>query len=163
MTKPCSKCREPKPLSDFGKCKAFKDGLTYDCRECHNAARRKWATGNRPAGRLIMGKYLAKHPEFSMWVGAKRRAKKRGTPFAIRRADVLIPKICPVLGTILEKGEGRCSPNSPSLDCIIPELGYVPGNIVVMSHKANTMKSNATLRELEALVSWMRSVPVPAP
>ena len=45
-------------------------------------------------------------------------------------------------------------PNSPSLDKIIPAIGYIKGNIAVMSHKANTMKQNATLEELILLGEW---------
>ena len=45
---------------------------------------------------------------------------------------------------------------SPTLDKTIPALGYVPGNIAVISWRANRLKNNGTLEELEALVEWMR-------
>ena len=38
-------------------------------------------------------------------------------------------------------------PDSPSLDRIVPELGYVKGNIRVISNRANHLKSDATLEE----------------
>ena len=34
------------------------------------------------------------------------------------------------------------------MDRIRPKLGYVPGNVVVVSHKANAIKSNSTITEL---------------
>lgn len=48
--------------------------------------------------------------------------------------------------------------SSPSIDRIIPELGYVRGNIAVISMRANKLKSDATSEELERISAWMRSV-----
>ena len=42
--------------------------------------------------------------------------------------------------------------DSYSLDKIIPELGYVKGNVWIISNKANAIKSNASLEELKLLV-----------
>lgn len=88
---------------------------------------------------------------------AKRRATQRGTPFSINEADILIPETCPVLGIKLESGRGHPQANSPSLDCFIPELGYVKGNVEIISNRANTIKSNATFEEIEKLYMWMKS------
>jgi hypothetical protein len=35
--KTCSKCKAEKPLNDFGKSKASKDGLQYNCKSCNSA------------------------------------------------------------------------------------------------------------------------------
>ena len=56
--------------------------------------------------------------------------------------------ICPVLGIKMEIGEKNVNVNSPSIDRIIPEKGYVPGNIIIVSNKANGIKSNATPDEI---------------
>jgi hypothetical protein len=98
-----------------------------------------------------------RRPEYFMWFTARRSAKKCGVPFAITPQDILIPMNCPVFGFGLIIGTGHAQPNSPSLDRIRPELGYVAGNVQVISHKANTMKSNATLEELQSLVSYLRT------
>ena len=86
--------------------------------------------------------------------GAKQRAKKYGLPFDITYKDIVIPECCPYLGIKLVPFSEW---SSPSLDKIIPELGYVKGNIQVISTKANTMKNNATQAELvrfaEAILS----------
>lgn len=91
-----------------------------------------------------------------MCYSARRRALERKLPFSITPADIKIPEMCPVLGMKLKKCGYRGSDNSPTVDRIIPGKGYVPGNIVVISHRANRIKNNATLAELRAIVRWLR-------
>lgn len=57
--------------------------------------------------------------------------------------------MCPVLGIPIFSGRGKQIDNSPNLDRIVPEKGYVPGNVRVISAKANRIKSNATAEELK--------------
>lgn len=76
---------------------------------------------------------------------ARNRAKKYNLPFNITHEDIIVPEFCPYLGIKLVPFSEW---SSPSLDKIIPELGYVKGNIQVISTKANTMKNNATQDEL---------------
>lgn len=86
---------------------------------------------------------------------AKLRAKRAGIPFNITEADIAIPKYCPVFGIKLELGNRKAHANSPSIDRFIPELGYVKGNITIISHRANMLKSNATAAELRAVADWL--------
>ena len=46
---------------------------------------------------------------------------------------------------------------SPSLDRFIPEDGYIKGNVVWISGKANSMKSDASIEEVRLLYEWMNS------
>ena len=86
---------------------------------------------------------------------AKRRAKDSGIEFGIELAHIRIPERCPILGLKLhQNGQKGSKWSSPSLDRVDNALGYVPGNIAVVSFRANTLKSNATLRELELLGTW---------
>lgn len=87
-------------------------------------------------------------------IQAKNRAEKQGVPFDIELEDIIVPEVCPVLGMKLEQG-GRGNPSSPSLDKLIPSLGYVKGNVRVISARANSLKNNATLEELRAIVAYM--------
>jgi hypothetical protein len=77
--------------------------------------------------------------------------------FSITKDDVFLPKVCPVLGIPLEVGTGN-GPigTSPTLDRIVPDKGYVPGNVAVISHRANTLKSDGTPEELLAVAAWVR-------
>lgn len=67
--------------------------------------------------------------------------------FSITIDDVVIPDTCPVLGTPMK---------NPSIDKIIPELGYVPHNVRVISMRANRIKSNATYEELARITEYVR-------
>lgn len=86
---------------------------------------------------------------------AKWRAKKDGVPFTITYADFDIPAACPVLGIAIKRGVGRVSDNSPSLDRIEPAKGYVPGNVEVISFRANTLKSNGTADEHRLVADYI--------
>jgi hypothetical protein len=55
-------------------------------------------------------------------------------------------------------GEGDDRNNSPSLDRIVPELGYVEGNVVWISNRANILKRDATWEELQRVAEWLKSV-----
>lgn len=93
--------------------------------------------------------------EEAMYYGSKTRANKRNLEFNIEISDIHIPTHCSVLGIPLYKALGQSAgkDNSPSLDRIDSNLGYVKGNIRVISHRANTLKSNATLKELRLVLS----------
>lgn len=97
-----------------------------------------------------------------MVLEAKRRSKKRGWDFDLEESDVVIPEVCPVLGIPLFRGyaEGKRTPgpNSPSLDRVNPTLGYVKGNVRVISWKANRIKTDATAQELELVLAYVRRV-----
>ena len=62
---------------------------------------------------------------------------------------------CPVLGIKLSWGGRRENGNSPSLDRINPIKGYVKGNVMWMSHRANAMKQNATPIEMKLFAKWV--------
>jgi hypothetical protein len=98
--------------------------------------------------------YHKENLEYSLLQGARYRAGKAGGPCTIEQADIKVPDRCPALGIPLMKGASVVGPNSPTLDRIIPELGYVPGNVIVVSHLANRIKSNATPAQLMAVAGF---------
>lgn len=81
---------------------------------------------------------------------AKRRAMKQGVRFDLKESDFTIPEYCPVLAIPLYRNRGghRQAANSPSLDRIKPDKGYVVGNVIVVSSRANSIKGDATRDEL---------------
>jgi hypothetical protein len=101
-------------------------------------------------------------PENQMFAAAKCRAKRLNLSFDIEISDICIPAICPLLNIPLISGINKKlgnSPNSPSLDRKTPSLGYVKGNIWVLSRRANLLKNDATIEEMECLLNnWKRLI-----
>jgi hypothetical protein len=92
------------------------------------------------------------------WEKKRRRAKQSGITFTLKRLNTPIPEICPVLGIPLDD---RDFDHCPSLDRIDPNGGYTSDNVRVISCRANTIKNNATVEEVERVLAYMRS-PQPA-
>ncbi len=102
--------------------------------------------------------WRVKNPKKYLVSRARGRAKLEGLPFSITDADFEMPEYCPVFPWLkLEFSNGRGSrpDNIPTLDKIIPALGYVPGNIAIISMRANRLKSDATAEELRAILDWV--------
>lgn len=132
----CTKCEEWKAIDAFPKhpdCLYGRD--TSRCLLCKNKASRE-SYRNSSREKKILNR-------------AKSRATKRGIPFSINENDITVPDVCPVFGTPLDGDQ--------SIDRFEPDKGYIPGNVNVISLRANVVKGNATLEELEAVVAWMKS------
>lgn len=92
-----------------------------------------------------------------MLAGAKCRAKRDGIEFNLIKSDVVIPTHCPILGIPIKRNIGSGFHNdSPSLDRIHNTKGYTKDNIRVISNRANLLKCDATLEELELIVNDAR-------
>ena len=96
-------------------------------------------------------------PEKKMLRRAQSRAKERGHEFNLELSDIHIPTHCPVLGIelVVHKGRSGGNPNSPALDRIDNNKGYVKGNVMVVSHLANMMKVDASPEELLKFADWV--------
>lgn len=98
------------------------------------------------------------HPQVYLLKEARKRAKNKGLAFSLTIEDVVLPSFCPVLGIALSVGEGVCHDGSPTIDRIKGERGYVPGNVVVISSRANRIKNDATLEEIRAVLRFYESL-----
>jgi hypothetical protein len=120
---------------------------------------KNWRANNYAANRdEIISRRKARYmrdPRNQMLTSARQRAKKTNVPFDLSPDDFCIPEICPVFGHAFEFGTRESHDWAPTLDKIIPELGYVKGNIQVISHRANMLKGNATVQELWLLADYM--------
>ena len=101
-----------------------------------------------------------KDGRISLRGGALQRSKKNNIPFNIPTYKDLpkVPKYCPILRIPLIIGRGVSTDNSPTLDRIDNNKGYIKGNIHIISRKANQMKSNANLKEIEMLYDYMKAI-----
>lgn len=97
----------------------------------------------------------------STFTSARNRSREKGLPFDIS-VDYLLSifptdGLCPALRTPLVWGGARH--NSPSLDRKRPDLGYVQGNVVFISDKANRIKTDATNEEVLAVAHYLTRIP----
>jgi hypothetical protein len=154
MKKICNKCDNKKDANaDF-----------YDTRntckkcKCEYAMKRSQNTSHTDK-RTYKRKNYREFPVRYLLYRAKDRAKIANVPFNITKKDIVIPTHCPVLGIPLEISSGSGgSDYSPALDRIIPQLGYVPGNIIVISKKANQIKNNGNAEEIGKVYDWLRGL-----
>ena len=107
------------------------------CRACNAAYMRAYYKERR-----------ANAPDREMLDRARKRARRLDLPFALPKDAIVIPDICPALGGPI-RTSGTRSPQSPSLDRIRPDEGYVLGNIRVLSDYANRLKGNLSLEDIE--------------
>lgn len=157
-TKFCPKCTSDKSRDDFTNDRNRKDGKYPYCKVCRAKDFAALKTPEWQAARTASNRaYREGNAERLMWLSAKRRAARRGVAFTIQPEDVVIPERCPVLGIELVIAKGRFNENSPSLDRKDPLKGYVPGNVSVISFRANLIKNDATAEELEKVLNWMRT------
>lgn len=141
----CYGCHKMLPYFEFGKDVNQWNGLSKRCKPCRKVY-----------SKYHYSKWHKNNPEMRMFLTARSRAHKKKIPFTITVEDIVIPEYCPVLGIKLERNGGKNNPATPSLDKFIPAKGYVPENIHVISWRANWIKQDSTVDEIERLALWMR-------
>lgn len=143
----CYGCRKMLPYEMFGSDKNKWLGLADRCKPCR-----------KEYSRYHYNKWFRNNAEARLFSAARGRAKRQGIPFTITIEDIIIPDKCPVLGIPLYRENGKFKYNTPSIDRFVPSMGYVPGNICVISWRANWLKNDGTVEELELVAQWMRQV-----
>jgi len=94
-----------------------------------------------------------------LWLSSYRRAKAKGLSHNITLEDIIIPDKCPVFETaLLERVGESIQHHQASLDRVNNHLGYVKGNVRVISLKANNMKSDHDVCELEECIEGLRKI-----
>jgi hypothetical protein len=166
-TRKCKKCNEWLLLSDFSTRVRMPSPSTknidkkvptlYYRSEC-KVCSLKTISKSKYCAPAYRKKLHANDPRTRMLVDARRRAKAKGLEFNITKDDIIVPDLCPLLHIPLKTSSKILSINSPSIDRIICQKGYVKGNVMVISTKANTAKSNLSLIELKLLVKNLERV-----
>lgn len=91
-------------------------------------------------------------------LGSKLRRNKWTTLFDHLKNT--LPTHCPILGLELDYTfEGPRQDNRPSLDRINNELGYIVGNVQVISWRANRLKNDGTSHEHHLIANYLDSLP----
>lgn len=155
IAKECGTCRQTKPADEFYNKKMSKttrDGKMYLCISCF---KKRWHERAKDVDRR------------RSWLlqRIKLKCTTNDIPFDLTIDDIVVPDVCPVLGIPLAFGVkgsgsyggvrggrgGKVPHDSPSIDRIDPALGYTKGNVIIVSNRANFIKSNASVAEMLAV------------
>jgi hypothetical protein len=147
-------CNVEKPLNEFWRQSSKRNGRQSECKPCMrlrtNAYHRAHREELRGPNNAQITRRRQQDPVGAILRAVKARAKQVGLEFNLTREDIVIPEFCPVLGIRVRfgLGWGRGGHDySASVDRFDNERGYVKGNIVVVSYRANRLKSDATIAE----------------
>ncbi len=170
----CPKCDTEKTNDLFSSSKKTTDGYKSWCKDCEKIAKKDWVSKNLEHLRDYERKRRLANPEKyrekdrarrsrnyinHALTKAKGRAKKMNIEFSLTLGNIPpLPTHCPALGVKLETGViGNCH-NAPSLDRINSAAGYTPDNVAWISWRANRIKSDATIADLENIIQWLRKM-----
>ena len=140
----CPKCGETKPVTDF-----LRDPRRSPCKLCWNAASREYKRQYAKKWRKYHADYNTRRyhetkkrdPLKYMLRVSRNRARRDDVEFSITVEDIApLPTVCPVLGIPLTAPGNGLGDNSPTIDRLDPRRGYVPGNVVIISMRANRFK-----------------------
>jgi len=168
--KRCKKCEEIRPISEYWVGNIYKDNLQPYCKLCYYDYKEDecefktfFLRKSRSKGKWDFKIKPTDIPNVEI-EETRVVDKKRRTHISWRA--IKYPKVCPILNDELKWGKkgtngnnkgGTADPFSPSLDRIDSKLGYIPGNVMIISTRANSMKSNATPEQLVKFSKYMLS------
>lgn len=130
----------------------------YKHNEIHRKRSQDYRDKNTVNGISHEKQYCIDHPEKYLWWAARNRAKKNGTEFTIKETDIIIPEYCPVLQIkLVSVRQTRQNRDFvPSVDRLDNTKGYIPGNIEVISFKANRYKTDMSFEDIERLYEYVK-------
>lgn len=158
----CVDCEQEKDISEFYLL-SNGEAKTNFCKKCYNLRYKNYRTKYVKDNVEKVKKWKRKDYEQNiityMLSGAKRRAEEFGLEFNITREDIVIPDFCPILGIpiIAQAGKGRTG-NAPSIDRIDNNKGYTKDNILIVSDRANSLKSDGTEEERKKLFDFYKKL-----
>lgn len=158
--KRCSKCKEMKPISAFGRDSRATTGFRCSCRCCDNISSSSWNKSHRKQCAAYRNEYFRYQRARVLISSAKRRARKLRLPFdlGLHREDIqrrIDSGFCELSGIPFRLDGGRTF-DSPSVDRIIPKNGYVYSNIRVVCNLMNSALGDWGEEVLYAVVSsWV--------
>jgi len=139
--------------------------MAFDSRKYHREYMRKYRKSgpeNKKVARTpeeqkeyemgAQDRYRKKNPLKYIYSLAKRRSKSRGIEFNIELSDLTVPDYCPLLEVKID----NFNPDNgyhASIDRINPTKGYIKGNVMVVSFRANRLKNNSSSSELLLLAN----------
>jgi len=130
-------------------------------REASQRSAAKWYESHKEKAAENARNWRRRNPKYMLFKAAQRRSITKNTPFSIVQDDIPdVPEFCPIALIPIhfkeERSKGPCD-NSPTLDQVDPKLGYVKGNVRVISHKGNRWKSDMTCDDLKRIIQYMEN------
>jgi hypothetical protein len=162
----CSSCKQDKSIFEFTKNNASRDGLQYKCRSCDLEYQKSRRIKNKDQ-MLDYSRTYQKNKRkvfeyrLQMLLNASRqRSKKKLRENTLTLEDIknIYPEdgLCPIFGTKLVFGDAGFREDSPSIDRIDSTKGYTKDNVQIISWKANRIKMNSSVQELELILAYMK-------
>jgi len=142
MTKTCSVCRVEKDFSNFHKNKQGSYGYENRCKPC-----RKELAANRYKDNWFHQTAILK----------KSYCASNSVAFDLdgEYLESIYSDTCPIFNKQFVLHDKRDS-MSPALDRIDPLKGYTRGNVQYISSRANRIKYDATVEEMQLILNHMR-------
>lgn len=91
----------------------------------------------------------------------KASAKSRNIPFNITIPElnnISFPISCPIFNIPLKFNRGEAKDDSYSFDRIDSSKPYEIDNLIIVSWKANRLKNNATLQEMQQIAEFYKTL-----
>lgn len=85
----------------------------------------------------------------------RQNSARQGYEWSLELADVTFPSHCPILGLELDYFAEATKENSPSFDRFDSNIGYVKGNVHIISWRANRIKNNGTAEEHRKIAEYI--------
>jgi len=173
-TKICSRSNcihggKEQPVTDYYQHIPSYDGLSPECKDCANEQNSRWCRENPEKVKQGRKKYKENNADkmkdyqhnyhlqvkrkfrIEHWPETKisqirKRSERKGIPFNLEVIDLLpLPDYCSVFGVRLDYFGGSDRRLWASVDRVKPYLGYVKGNVRVISLAANMAKMDSEL------------------
>jgi len=178
----CEHDGKEQPSVNFGRHNSSLDGLSGTCKDCHKKLTDRWRDENQDRRKhqrkehyaenidLMREKFRSYYREVDKafrsenWaeyriIQIRSRCAKRKIPFDIDIDDLLpLPKFCPLFGILLDYHGGPDRRYLASVDRIKPRLGYVKGNVRIISNAANFTKIDGDDSIFDAIRHHMKSL-----
>lgn len=163
----CVGCKTIKSDADFASDRFTKDGRKIYCRACVSEQYSKWSQGpgyekRQEKAKAAKREFKEANPKMAWCRQAKNAAQRRSVQKGWTNhltVDWLYdnaPDVCPLLGIPLRYDRVVMGEDSPAVDRIDNDAPYVPENCWIISCKANRIKTNATVDEIEMVARNFR-------
>lgn len=91
----------------------------------------------------------------SAFIRKRQNAKRGKWEWLLSPTDITYPTHCPMLGIELDWFSEFKQENSPSFDRVDSTKGYIPGNVLICSWRANRIKNDGTASELRKIADFL--------